>query len=118
MGNFLKAKEQAAAAGALMLSNEQLNRENDSLRGDVQRLKAENSDRGTRQMNMRRSNPKYILRNYMAQIAIAKAEEKDFSEVDTLLNLLAKPFDEQPDMDAYAQEPPDWAKTLDLSCSS
>ncbi|MHC4449559.1 MAG: zinc ribbon domain-containing protein [Planctomycetota bacterium] len=42
MGNFLKAKEQAAAAGALMLSNEQLNRENDSLRGEVQRLKAEN----------------------------------------------------------------------------
>jgi uncharacterized protein YdiU (UPF0061 family) len=83
-----------------------------------QRLQAENSDKGTRQMNMRLSNPKYILRNYMAQIAIAKAEEKDFSEVDTLLKLLTKPFDEQAGMDTYAQDPPDWAKTLDLSCSS
>ena len=54
----------------------------------------------------------------MAQIAIAKAEEKDFSEVDTLLKLLTKPFDEQAGMDTYAQDPPDWAKTLDLSCSS
>ncbi len=63
-------------------------------------------------------NPKYVLRNYMAQIAIAKAETRDFSEVDTLLKLLTKPFDDQPDMDTYAQEPPDWAKTLDLSCSS
>ena len=83
-----------------------------------QRLQVENSDKGTRQINMRLSNPKYILRNYMAQIAITKAEEKDFSEVDTLLKLLTKPFDEQAGMDAYAQEPPDWAKTLDLSCSS
>ena len=83
-----------------------------------QRLRDENSDKAKRQANMLAVNPKYVLRNYLAQIAITKAETKDFSEVDTLLKLLTKPFDDQPDMDSYAQEPPDWAKALDLSCSS
>ncbi|MCZ6488614.1 MAG: YdiU family protein, partial [Gammaproteobacteria bacterium] len=82
-----------------------------------QRLRAENSDRVTRQVNMRAVNPKYVLRNYMAQSAISMAENKDFSEVDTLLKLLTNPFDEQPEMESYAQQPPDWAKTLELSCS-
>jgi uncharacterized protein YdiU (UPF0061 family) len=83
-----------------------------------QRLQVENSDKYRRQANMKLANPKYILRNYMAQIAISKAENKDFSEVDSLLKLLTNPFDEQPDMESYAEEPPDWARTLDLSCSS
>ncbi len=82
------------------------------------RLRDENSDKTARQRNMLALNPKYVLRNYMAQIAIGKAENKDFSEVDTLLKLLTKPFDDQRGMESYAQEPPDWAKTLDLSCSS
>jgi uncharacterized protein YdiU (UPF0061 family) len=63
-------------------------------------------------------NPKYILRNYLAQQAIARAEEGDFSEVETLHDLLQKPFDEQPGLEDYAAEPPDWARHLDLSCSS
>ena len=67
---------------------------------------------------MRSVNPKYVLRNYMAQIAISMAENKDFSEVDTVLKLLTNPFDEQPKMESYAQQPPDWANTLELSCSS
>ncbi len=83
-----------------------------------QRLRAENSDRAARQVNMRSVNPKYVLRNYMAQIAISTAENKDFNEVDTLLKLLTNPFDEQPEMESYAQQPPDWAQTLELSCSS
>ena len=83
-----------------------------------QRLRAENSDRAARQVNMRSVNPKYVLRNYMAQIAISMAENQDFSEVDTLLKLLTSPFDEQPEMESYAQPPPDWANTLELSCSS
>jgi uncharacterized protein YdiU (UPF0061 family) len=83
-----------------------------------QRLRAENSDRVARQLNMRSVNPKYVLRNYMAQIAISMAENKDFSEVDTILKLLTNPFDEQPKMESYAQQPPDWANTLELSCSS
>jgi len=83
-----------------------------------QRLKSESSDRMKRQATMRSVNPKYVLRNYMVQASIVKAENRDYSEIDKLLRLLTRPFDEQPEMESYAQEPPDWAKTLELSCSS
>ena len=64
-------------------------------------------------------NPKYILRNYLAQIAIEKAEkDRDFSEVDILLKLLERPFDEQPEMERYAALPPEWAHKISVSCSS
>ena len=82
------------------------------------RLTEENSDPAERQQRMHRVNPKYILRNYLAQSAIVKAENDAFSEIDTLLSLLTKPYDEQPEMESYADEPPDWARTLELSCSS
>ncbi len=72
-----------------------------------------------RKARMDRVNPKYILRNYLAQVAIAKAEkERDFSEVDRLLKLLGRPFDEQPEMADYAAPPPDWAQHISVSCSS
>jgi hypothetical protein len=83
-----------------------------------QRLKSESCDKIDRQANMRLANPKYVLRNYMVQTAIVKAENKDYSEIDNLFKLLTDPFDEQPEMESYAQDPPDWAKTLELSCSS
>jgi uncharacterized protein YdiU (UPF0061 family) len=68
---------------------------------------------------MRRVNPKYILRNHLAEVAIRRAaDERDCSEVDRLHRLLARPFDEQPEFEAYAAEPPDWAKTIEVSCSS
>ncbi|SFV76733.1 Selenoprotein O and cysteine-containing homologs [hydrothermal vent metagenome] len=64
-------------------------------------------------------NPKYILRNYLAEIAIRKAEdEQDYSEIDVLFNLLRKPFDEHQGFEAYTQEAPDWARGLEVSCSS
>lgn len=67
---------------------------------------------------MDRTNPKYILRNYMAQIAIEKAEQGDFSEVDRLLHLLHTPFEAHPEMEHYAGFPPDWAQKIEVSCSS
>ncbi|MEL7293228.1 MAG: YdiU family protein [Pseudomonadota bacterium] len=67
---------------------------------------------------MRQVNPKYILRNYLAQLAIDKAEQGDFSEVERLAMLLSKPFDEQPEMEAYANLPPQWGKKMEISCSS
>ena len=63
-------------------------------------------------------NPKYILRNYLAQVAIDKAQKNDFSEIVKLLAILEHPFDEQPANDAYAALPPDWASHLEVSCSS
>ncbi len=67
---------------------------------------------------MRASNPKFILRNYLAQQAIEKAHMGDFSEVQRLLKLLEHPFDEQPELAHYAALPPDWAGDVAVSCSS
>ena len=63
-------------------------------------------------------NPKYILRNYLAQRAIERAHRGDYSEVNTLLQLLYKPFEEQPAFESYADAPPAWGKHLEISCSS
>ena len=73
----------------------------------------------TRQAEMKRINPKYVLRNYMAQIAIEKAErEKDYSEIDNLMRILQNPFDEHPQFEHYAGPPPEWAEEIAVSCSS
>jgi uncharacterized protein YdiU (UPF0061 family) len=63
-------------------------------------------------------NPKFVLRNYLAQIAIEKAEQCDASEIDRLLTVLRRPFDEQPEAAHYAAPPPDWADNIQVSCSS
>ncbi len=68
--------------------------------------------------SMQRCNPKYILRNYLAQNAIALAEKGDFTEVERLRTLLMNPFDEQTELEKYADFPPDWGKSLEISCSS
>jgi uncharacterized protein YdiU (UPF0061 family) len=67
---------------------------------------------------MDRVNPKFVLRNYLAQVAIQKAEQKDFSEIEILLTLLENPFDEHPQYESYAELPPDWAAHIEVSCSS
>src|SRR2546425_1228792 len=88
------------------------------------RLWAEGSrDEGGRETEraarMRRVNPKYVLRNYLAHTAIRMAtEQKDYSEIERLRLLLRDPFAEQPEMDRYAAPPPDWGKHLIVSCSS
>jgi uncharacterized protein YdiU (UPF0061 family) len=63
-------------------------------------------------------NPKYVLRNHLAEEAIVAAEAGDFSGVQRLLKVLQRPFDEQPEHDALAGFPPDWAGQLQVSCSS
>ncbi|WP_082507212.1 YdiU family protein [Duganella sp. Root336D2] len=82
------------------------------------RLRAENSDDAARKLAMDQVNPKYVLRNYMAQVAIEKAQNKDFSEVERLLAMLERPFDEQTENEQYAGFPPDWSSQLSVSCSS
>ncbi len=83
-----------------------------------QRLKQEGSRDNVRRQSMHAVNPKYVLRNYLAQIAIEKAQNKDFSEVQNLLAVLEHPYDEQPENEHYAALPPDWAAELEVSCSS
>ena len=67
---------------------------------------------------MNRINPKYVLRNYLAQIAIEKAQQKDFSEIDRLLAIVQDPFAEHAGMESYAASPPNWGKHIAVSCSS
>jgi len=82
------------------------------------RLRQENSIDSERKQRMNRVNPKFILRNYLAQQAIDQAEGGDYSEIETLHRLLQHPFDEQPEYERYADAPPDWGKSLEISCSS
>ena len=67
---------------------------------------------------MNQMNPKFILRNYMAQEAIEAAEKNDFSLLNTLLIVLTQPFEEFPEHQKFANKSPKWAKDLEISCSS
>ena len=82
------------------------------------RLRSERSDDARRRLAMRSVNPKYLLRNHLAEQAIRAAQHGDFSETTRLLEILRRPFDEQPENLAYAGFPPDWAQHLEVSCSS
>ncbi|MBU3557924.1 YdiU family protein [Polynucleobacter sp. Ross1-W9] len=82
------------------------------------RLLSESSNDMDRQKAMNQVNPKYVLRNHLAQQAIEQAQKKDFSEVSKLLNILSRPFDEQPNYESYALAPPPNLDTVEVSCSS
>ena len=82
------------------------------------RLRMEQSIDSHRRIRMNKVNPKYILRNYLAQIAIQKAEKGDFSEIDKLLKILENPFDEHLEYESYSNLPPNWSEDLEISCSS
>lgn len=83
-------------------------------------LSAVSADRA---QGMNAVNPKYVLRNWMAQLSIDKAEKGDFSLVNELYELLKNPYDEQPDKEGeWFVKRPDWARHRAgcsmLSCSS
>jgi serine/tyrosine/threonine adenylyltransferase len=75
-------------------------------------------DKGIAADLMLKTNPKFILRNHLGEQAIRAAKLKDFSGVHNLLALLEDPFAEHPGFESYADFPPDWASSIEISCSS
>jgi len=94
----------------------------DWLRSYIQRLQQDGQSNAKRKASMNRINPKYILRNYLSQVAIDQAEAGDYSEIHRLYELFKQPYDEQVAFESYAEKRPDWARNRAgcsmLSCSS
>jgi len=104
------------------LDREYKNRIGQWLRDYIRRSLQENLSATERRRRMNRTNPKYVLRNYLAQLAIDKAEKGDSSMINQLLELIRYPYDEQPDNETFASKRPEWARNRPgcsmLSCSS
>lgn len=92
------------------------------LRAYAVRSRADGSTPEERRARMLSANPKYVLRNYLAQMAIDKAEQGDMELVGKLLDVLRHPYDDQPENDEFSAKRPDWARHRPgcsmLSCSS
>ena len=88
----------------------------------AKRLLLENVSQEERQKNMLSVNPKYVLRNYMAQLAIEDAEKGKYDLLHEMHKLLKKPYAEQAEMEKWFALRPDWALNKvgcsQLSCSS
>ena len=86
------------------------------------RVRSEGLPRDERRRRMHAVNPKFVLRNYLAQLAIDDAERGDASTVRALLDVLRSPYAEQPENEALAVKRPEWARHRAgcsmLSCSS
>ncbi|SHJ48674.1 Uncharacterized conserved protein YdiU, UPF0061 family [Reichenbachiella agariperforans] len=85
-------------------------------------LLAENQESNARRKKMNAVNPKYVLRNYMAQLAIDAAEQGDYTLVNELYQMLRQPYNEQPQYEKWYTKRPEWARhkvgCSMLSCSS
>jgi len=104
------------------ISHEYRHKMNSWLQSYVRRLQRDKLPDTLRRQKMNKVNPQYVLRNYLAQMAIDKAENGDFTLVGELLDLLRNPYNKQPGKDQFAEKRPEWARNRAgcsmLSCSS
>ncbi|AMO58784.1 hypothetical protein GZ77_17135 [Endozoicomonas montiporae] len=84
----------------------------------AERLKRNLTDDKTRKQLMQQVNPKFILRNYLAQQTIEQAEQGNYQPIADLMQVLESPYDEHAEYEHFASLPPDWGKKLEISCSS
>lgn len=88
----------------------------------LNRIKTQSLDEKTRIQKMNLANPKYVLRNYLTQIAIERAYQGDFKPIQDLFEVIKTPYTEQQGKEEYAKKRPEWARNKPgcsmLSCSS
>ncbi len=92
------------------------------LRSWAQRVRSEGTGDADRIATMNQSNPKYVLRNYLAQQVIDAATDGDYGPLHEMLEVLRHPYDEQPGREQLSAKRPEWARhrvgCSMLSCSS